>query len=454
MATQRRIIKELRSLQSDTFPWLSAGPEDGEDVHKWSIMIMPMCSWCRGKPLPDVLLSSTESRRVETMNRLSQYELRTKPCYCSLLPYWSADDPKPIFLRAEFPSNYPFAKIKLSFGDGDHQFVLKSPFVSRQNGSFCDCHMMEWGPTTTLLKMLDSSIYDQFLEPLDYYRRDSDNLAVFRELTSDQATEQLKVCGPGPWLFATAFRTGKERCVLPRYALRLILQLCWQIPTSRHAELSMYLSPRGQEVFRFQASERRKKERRKNAKSSASSKNSFGEDDGGGVLETLLVKMLTGRQVELTHRINFARHMVHDLQDMLAQELNIPPKQQRLVWNGNHLTEETTEEEGRTLSEWGLQDGDTVHLVLRLRCQNSDGTTSPMSVTNQELHDLLVNDWSGFVRVTRQERCEEEIRQDRCEEEQEEEQKEEQKEEQAGEERKQNGGEQEGQEGGHVCPDR
>ncbi|HEX2594300.1 MAG TPA: ubiquitin-like protein [Rhizomicrobium sp.] len=74
--------------------------------------------------------------------------------------------------------------------------------------------------------------------------------------------------------------------------------------------------------------------------------------------EHLMVKTLTGKTIDVEIGLD---KTVGDAKAIVMDKEGIPVAQQRLIYGGKQL------EDTATLSSYGLTDGATVHLVLRLR---------------------------------------------------------------------------------------
>ena len=83
----------------------------------------------------------------------------------------------------------------------------------------------------------------------------------------------------------------------------------------------------------------------------------FDRNRTGGM--TITVRTLTGKRLAVEHV--FGADTVHVLKLMIELHEGIPIDQQRIIFGGKQL------EDGRTIADYNVQNGDVMDLVLRLR---------------------------------------------------------------------------------------
>ena len=84
----------------------------------------------------------------------------------------------------------------------------------------------------------------------------------------------------------------------------------------------------------------------------------------------IVVRSLTGRNTNLEVSPS---DTIDDVKIMIQNEEGIPPEQQRLIFSGRQM------EDDRTLSEYNIQNGANLHMMLRLRGMISTFTSNDTS---------------------------------------------------------------------------
>lgn len=74
----------------------------------------------------------------------------------------------------------------------------------------------------------------------------------------------------------------------------------------------------------------------------------------------LIVRSLAGSEYQLSARLS---DTLDQLKDKIEAQHGVPKDQQRLIHGAKELTDDV-----QTVEECGIQDGNVIHLILRLRC--------------------------------------------------------------------------------------
>jgi len=351
----RRLTKELKRFEKSPPAGIHRVLK-GKNLFEWQVVVMGSCEYCRKCP-----------------------QKTTRNCYCHFLPYAG----RSVVFDVNFPHDYPFKAPKITLVDK----TFFSPFVNT-NGELCACSWQDkWSPALNAIQLIQGWIVSALFEPVDFIRYPNGKLILQSTLQKSLALADNHSFLQQASYFCFIFETISKK-KLQQHVFKSISSFIDLIDL-----FALVKSPRAKLVFAHRARSSQSRGSRK------LTRNSAGEDKPCEALRShdrpisFRVKRLSG----ITTLFMMDRETkISALKDIIEGKMKTSPRAsyQRLVYAGIQL------EDDRTLASYGISDGTTIHLVMRLQ-SGMEGYSLKQCVLRPDAAIMIRKDWHEFMRHAR-----------------------------------------------------